>query len=707
MNTINTFMLNSSKFSNKRTTANTLSDSLNKLKCLGETMIVDKKFDIKHYLETAENQFINGRRKHLKNLINFSTDYLNFKSAKPQIFSSYTNNNFYHNTINANTKFRNDSFNDFRKNHLTLNTLENKMPNINKYSLSMNRINNSLSNLNNNKMRYLNNYSNSNTNINKSKNNKSNTNYRYKNMFDENKINIKTINNEDNNKNGNDDDLDDDEEDKKLFKIEKLVKEIKKNRNKCFDFNKYIENIKNIYEKKNALIALDSDKVLYQYKVKKKKTQEKETPITTFITENKEISIKNLLIKVINKESDKLVKKERKLSKDLKSNKYHLENDEKKFTEYSDLQKLECKKIEMTLAKLQKRNRDLMAEEKKYKLEVKIKEYEIYKILVQMNIFRFYAKFANQILDGDATRFQNPIISDDVEFDKIDFEPIIKEVLDNYSSMKKFDTKKDKNDNNKMLKYYKEEGYFLYDPELVYHKYNEMEGNILRLLTSKEKLITKIKKRQKQINDALSYLIDRCSILQQEYDELKKIYNEENKKYINYIKSNGSTHIDVNINEKNNLIKELYMSVIDTFEPIIKKINKMNNREFNLFDRRDLVLFDEIIKYGQKILESIEINLNCFLLKMKEDEKNDKKIFDKVIYGIKTDYKLMRQSLFFKNKKKQQDEQTIKVIEKAKKIVIKSKKSEPPYYNSRINKKEEIDYGLIKREEDKELMIYH
>ena len=707
MNTINTFMLNSSKFSNKRTTANTLSDSLNKLKYLGETMIVDKKFDIKHYLETAENQFINGRRKHLKNLINFSTDYLNFKSAKPQIFSSYTNNNFYHNTINANTKFRNDSFNDFRKNHLTLNTLENKMPNINKYSLSMNRINNSLSNLNNNKMRYLNNYSNSNTNINKSKNNKSNTNYRYKNMFDENKINIKTINNEDNNKNGNDDDLDDDEEDKKLFKIEKLVKEIKKNRNKCFDFNKYIENIKNIYEKKNALIALDSDKVLYQYKVKKKKTQEKETPITTFITENKEISIKNLLIKVINKESDKLVKKERKLSKDLKSNKYHLENDEKKFTEYSDLQKLECKKIEMTLAKLQKRNRDLMAEEKKYKLEVKIKEYEIYKILVQMNIFRFYAKFANQILDGDATRFQNPIISDDVEFDKIDFEPIIKEVLDNYSSMKKFDTKKDKNDNNKMLKYYKEEGYFLYDPELVYHKYNEMEGNILRLLTSKEKLITKIKKRQKQINDALSYLIDRCSILQQEYDELKKIYNEENKKYINYIKSNGSTHIDVNINEKNNLIKELYMSVIDTFEPIIKKINKMNNREFNLFDRRDLVLFDEIIKYGQKILESIEINLNCFLLKMKEDEKNDKKIFDKVIYGIKTDYKLMRQSLFFKNKKKQQDEQTIKVIEKAKKIVIKSKKSEPPYYNSRINKKEEIDYGLIKIEEDKELMIYH
>ena len=41
--------------------------------------------------------------------------------------------------------------------------------------------------------------------------------------------------------------------------------------------------------------------------------------------------------------------------------------------------------------------------------------------------------------------------------------------------MKKYEPKKDK---NKSLKFYKEEGYFLYDPELVYHKYNEIEGNI-------------------------------------------------------------------------------------------------------------------------------------------------------------------------------------------------------------------------------------
>ena len=92
---------------------------------------------------------------------------------------------------------------------------------------------------------------------------------------------------------------------------------------------------------------------------------------------------------------------------------------------------------------------------------------------------------------------------------------------------------------------------------------------------------------------------------------------------------------------------------------------------------------------------------------MRNDEKNDKKIFDKVIYGIKNDYKLMRQSLFFKNRKEKEIMNKNKILEKAKKIVLISKKSEPPYYSNKINKKIEIDYDLIKREEDRELMSYH
>ena len=130
----------------------------------------------------------------------------------------------------------------------------------------------------------------------------------------------------------------------------------------------------------------------------------------------------------------------------------------------------------------------------------------------------------------------------------------------------------------------------------------------------------------------MTYLIDRINILQQEYNEVKKQYKEMNEKNTNSIKINWNTHIDININELNNYIKELFMCVINEFEQMIIKLSKINDREFNIIDKSDLVQFDEVVKFGQYILEIIETNLNFLLLKNKEQEKNDKQIFDKVIY---------------------------------------------------------------------------
>ena len=702
----NNFSLNSNTFSNRKTNQGIQSRSLNKLLNLGESMISDKKFDIKQYLDTAENQFKKIQRKNrkLKGITNYSTDHLNFKKGKSKILSTYTNNNFFNNNrIIAYPKNSNEILNDYKNDISIKRNLENKKIDLNFNSLSTDKFKK------NYKIKYLNTFSNNNYNKSLNEKNKYNKNSRYNNMFDDNKKSIKIIN-KDEGKNSNKKEYnyqyDNDEEDSKLCKIEKVVYQIKKNLNKNFNIKKYLEKVKNIYDKKNILYAIDSDLVLKNYKEKKKYSKEEDIPISTFITQNKEITIKNLLMKVINKESNKIIKKKQKLDKDLKIDINNVETEEQKLEEYSDLHRLECQKIGIILKTLQKKNKDLMAEEKKIKLEVKEKEYEIYKILIQMNLYRFYAKFANQVLDGDATRFEKPILSEMAEFDKIDFEPIIKEVIDNYSSMKKFDYKKEKKD-RKSLKFYKEEGYFLYDPELISYKYNEMEGNILRLLKSKEKLIIKIKKRQKQNNEALAYLIDRCKILQQEYDEIKKDYNNENKKFSNYAKNNGSTHIDVNIHEKNNLIQDLYMNVINVFEPSMAKLNLINDREFNLVDRKDLLYFEDIVEYGQKILENIEINLNFLLIKMKNDEKKDKETFNKVIYGIKTDYKLLRQSKFFKNQKEMEKNKINKILEKSKKIILISKKFDLPYYKNKENKKEEIDYNLIKKEEDKELMTYH
>ena len=713
MNTINGFMPKNNHFSNRGTASTTQTDSLNRLLELGETMIVDKKFDIKKYLNTAENHFnlkkIKQNNSNNKNLINFSTDYLNYKKGNSNNnFSTFTN---YNSSINSNSQMRTNSFNDnkFKNYSMIRPKATNNKAYLNFSPLSMtNRIKNTITTMSNNFSQSINNQ---NSNYNyltiKNRRNKSKINKKYNSMFNDknNEIKVETekINNFDLDYDFDDDD---DEEDKKLFKVEKVVRDIKRKKTKHYDFFKHLENIKNNYDKKDILIGLDSEQVLNNYKVKQKKIiKDEEVPLQTFITQNKEISINNLLIKLINKESNKLIKKEQELSDDLKSNKYNIETDEKKFEEFSDIQKVECKKIEKTLFELQKRNKDLMNEEKRFKLEVKIKQYEIYKILVRLNLLRYYAKFSNTILDGDPSRFEEPILPDMAEFEKFDLEPFINKVINQYSSMKKFDMKKEKTD-KKDIKFYKEEGYFLYDPELMNHKFNEIEDNIIRLLNTKEKLIIKYNKRVKQSNEALSYLIEKCNDLQKEYDELCQSLEQEKSKFLNYVSNNGNTHINVNIYEKNNLIFDLYINIVKELEPTIIKLSKKYKREFIIADKKELAHFDDIIKYGIKILENIEVFVNQLLSQIKSDEEDDQKLFDKVIYGLKNEYKLIRQNLFFKNRKEKRLNDILQTMERAKKIVIMSKKSEPPYYKIKKKEKEVIDENLIKSEEERELMTY-
>ena len=148
------------------------------------------------------------------------------------------------------------------------------------------------------------------------------------------------------------------------------------------------------------------------------------------------------------------------------------------------------------------------------------------------------------------------------------------------------------------------------------------------------------------------------------------------------------------------------MNIIKELEPTIIKLSKKYKREFIFADKKDLVHFDETIKYGLKILENIEVFVNQLLSQINSDEEDDQKLFDKVIYGLKNEYKLIRQNLFFKNRKEKRLNDILQTMERAKKIVITSKKSEPPYYKIKKKEKEVIDESLIKSEEDRELMTY-
>ena len=125
-------------------------------------MITEKKFDIKKYLNTAENHFKNNQKtkSNLKALVNYSTDFLNYKNEKPNKFSTFTNDNFYTNNIITNYQHRNESFNDNKINSLNKDMLRNKIPNLNFYSFSLDKNKNTKTNTINykkkNKIKYYN-----------------------------------------------------------------------------------------------------------------------------------------------------------------------------------------------------------------------------------------------------------------------------------------------------------------------------------------------------------------------------------------------------------------------------------------------------------------------------------------------------------------------------------------------------------------------
>ena len=158
-----------------------------------------------------------------------------------------------------------------------------------------------------------------------------------------------------------------DNEENNFFNVIKTVKLIK-SKEKNFDFKSYLKKTKNCVDKKNALIALNSDKILKDYQKFLKANESEDISISTFITERKEVSLNNLLIKLMNLETDKLQKKEKKISKELKKETKNIENEEHKLDEYRNNQKIECKKIETTLVDLITKHENLIKEEQELKI---------------------------------------------------------------------------------------------------------------------------------------------------------------------------------------------------------------------------------------------------------------------------------------------------------------------------------------------------
>ena len=493
---------------------------------------------------------------------------------------------------------------------------------------------------------------------------------------------------------------------KKSYKIPKLFIKKKTSSHKAtLKTNRSNNNDRNInnynyeraplaYKKEYFDAVCDSRKIINTYNMRKGLILAPPENLITFSKNKNNISVNNIIIDLLNKESERLNYKEKSLRSKLEKNKNILNSNMKEFEGFMEKQKNICKNIEHTYDNLQAGGGLLLDEYIKYKAINKNYVDEIQKHLEQIERLRVYALFVYQTLGKDVSKYSKTIFPD--------FRP--GKIIDDY------DNKIEKIRNNVIQNYsmfwepqqkekLKEEIKFLDEPELLIHKLNEIENNIRRLMNIKDSIL----------KDILSDEKEHMAIL----DELRGKYEKEEKEYLKI-----KEEIDIETNIINKFIKRESEQNIDVvnligslFLEIVKELGKNDKNRFNynyiLNGKIDKDNVDICIKEGERILREQEGKLNNALLSIKLFQEKDERFLSQVLDEAKKRNKLQKQLLFKKNKINKQLEVEVQANSKANKLTLISKKIAIPYHHLQKKKeKKVIDYDLIKRLEDEELIKY-
>ena len=456
----------------------------------------------------------------------------------------------------------------------------------------------------------------------------------------------------------------------------KKIKDIK--RNYSFQNNKEL-----LYVKKYKYAVLEPINILKIFNLRKKaKLFEEEKSLNKFINANRELTKKNILLKIINSELLNLINKEKKNKNIILDIKYKLKKDKNNFEEYKDDQKKLCRKIEKILINKQKENRALI--EKEYNINYNmhiIKEY-FRKYLAKIDEYRYYGKFINEVMGGDITRFDKEIypIKSDKELN-FNYELLTRQTINNYKCFL--------NENNEFEKDEKftKENEFILNPKKMIDKFIKIQDHIILYIKDKEKIKNELDKIRKENYLDLKYLKFRYNVLNNEYNSLKENYKEENIK-INLIKK----EIYKYKNEYIDIIKDFYYFINN-----IDSRKKYINEKSNIFDYFQNI--NKNIYEIQNIVDNLLINLNNF-------EAEDKKIFKETVNKRKDEIKIFKRNLalqkFYKNNQKSEYIE----IEK-KKINFITRKTEAPFKkHKKVKKVLILNEKQIENIENSQLLNY-
>ena len=479
--------------------------------------------------------------------------------------------------------------------------------------------------------------------------------------------------------------------DKNNINIRKAIKAIRNNHL----FNKNNKNnfttIKSIpdniaYESKFENIVFDANKLLNKHNFKENDLKANDN-IDGFISQNKEMCLNNLLIKLIKKENINLKENFDFRNKEIEKFKTTLSKDENDFEIYSVKQKNLYYKTSDLLNKIQTKNYTLIRIFYELKSKSKVLEDEIFKMIEQIESLRIYAQFVSRVLGGNYKLFERELIPDYENSNKPDINELIQKVYDKYGNLLKkhkssvtsntyYTINIDKNKNNNDDLNSQEETIeeietdILNDPLFMIRKYKDIEERILYFVEKDDIFTKNLNKEYENNKQILNDLQLRIINLQKElvYSE-KGLDDFKNILYQKDFKNNENKDLFINI-------KDFCKYILDSFkkEEFIKKQQKNKNDNIDIFELNDEVsqCIDALIKKEREIDKYIN-NLESY-------EYSDKKLFNEIMVKRRNELKFLNQNKNKENINSGDNKKIFKLYAKFNKIIVKSKKCEPPYY---------------------------
>ena len=480
--------------------------------------------------------------------------------------------------------------------------------------------------------------------------------------------------------------------DKNSINILKTIKAIrnnnlvlKRNNNPLLTMKKDINNDNIAYESKFENIVFDANKLLNKHNFKENDLKINDN-MNSFIDQNKELCLNNLLIKLIKKKNKNLKENFEIRNKEVEKFKTTLTNDEKDFETYIIKQKNLYYKTSDLLNQIHIKNYNLIRIFYEMKSKSRILEDEIFKMIEQIESLRIYAKFVTKVLGGNDKLFDGDLIPDYENLTKLDINTLVKKVYDKYGNLLKkhklsmtsnsyYTINNIEKNNNEEINSQDEtieeiDVDLLNDPLFMVRKFKDIEERIL-FFVEKSDIFTKYANKEYDFNEqTIKELKLRIIKLNQELEYSKKSLNDyKNIVYQNVTQNNENQ-------EFYSLIKDLCINIFNNFQKgnIIEKEQKDNNKSIDIFE-----LNDDVSKCIN-ILVKREEQINNYINNLETYEKTDRKLFYEIMNNWKNELKFMNQNKNKENLNIGDNKKYLKIYEKFNKIIIKSKKSEPPYY---------------------------